>query len=105
MLLGKHLKQVTKLPLLLGKNILQRVFKYVYADMLLMEKLLDESGLNWTVIRAPRLTNNKRTGKYRTAINEHLSSPSSISRADLADYIVNHLTDEKTYKAKVEICY
>jgi putative NADH-flavin reductase len=87
------------------KNILQRLFKYIYADMLLMETVLSKSDLDWTVIRAPRLTNNKRTRKYRIAINEHLSKPSSISRADLADYIVTHLSDEKTFKAKVEVCY
>jgi len=87
------------------KNILQRIFKYMYADMLLMEKLLVVSGLNWTVIRAPRLTNAKGKGKYRTAINDYLRNPSNISRADLANYIVNHLTDQKTFKAKIEICY
>jgi len=87
------------------KNILQRLFKHIYADMLRMEAILSKSDLDWTVIRAPRLTNNKRTGKYRIAINEHLSKPSSISRADLADYIVTHLRDEKTFKAKAEVCY
>jgi len=87
------------------KNILQRLFKHIYADMLRMEAILSISDLDWTVIRAPRLTNNKRTGKYRIAINEHLSKPSSISRADLADYIVTHLRDEKTFKAKAEVCY
>ena len=87
------------------KNILQRIFKYIYADMLLMEKALSESDLDWTIIRAPRLTNNKHTGKYRTAINEHLSKLSSISRADLADYIVTHLNDEKAFKARVEVSY
>ena len=87
------------------KNILQRLFKYIYADMLLMETVLSKSDLDWTVIRAPRLTNDKSTGKYRIAINEHLSKLSSISRADLADYIVTHLNDEKTFKARVEVSY
>jgi len=87
------------------KNILQRLFKYIYADMLLMEEILSKSGLDWTVIRAPRLTNNKHTGKYRIAINEHLSNLSNISRADLADYIITHLNDKKTFKARVEVGY
>jgi putative NADH-flavin reductase len=87
------------------KNILQRLFKYMYADMLRMEKILSESDLNWTVIRPPRLINTKRTCKYRTAVNEYISNPSKISRADLADYIVNHLTDEKTFEAIIEISY
>jgi len=87
------------------KNILQRLFKHSYADMLIMEKMLSESNLNWTVIRPPWLRDSKHSGKYRTAINEHLGNLSKISRADLADYIVNHLTDEKVFKAKIEISY
>jgi putative NADH-flavin reductase len=85
------------------KNILQRVFKHLYSDMLVMEEMLKTSTLNWTVIRAPRLKNSKRTGQYRVAINAHLDSPSSIARADLADYIVKHLEDDKAFKALVEI--
>jgi len=87
------------------KNILQRIFKYTYADMLIMEKILGESDLNYTVIRPPWLRDSKRTGKYRTSINEYLNNPSKISRADLAEYIVDHLTDEKTFRARVEISY
>ena len=87
------------------KNILQRLFKYTYADMLIMEKILGESDLNYTIIRPPWLRDTKRTGKYRTTINEYLNNPSKISRADLAEYIVDHLTDEKTFRARVEISY
>ncbi len=88
-----------------AKNILQRLFKHSYADMLVMEKMLEETDLNWTVIRPPWLRDTKHTRKYRTSINEHLQNPSKISRADLADYIVTHLTDEKTFQARVEISY
>ena len=87
------------------KNILQRIFKYTYADMLIMERILKESHLNWTVIRPPWLRNSAHSGKYRAMVNGHLSNPSKLSRADLAEYIVNHLTDEKTHKALVEISY
>jgi putative NADH-flavin reductase len=87
------------------KNILQPLFRHTYADMLIMEKIVSESNLDWTIIRPPWLRDSKWTGKYRTAINEHLSNPSKISRADLGDYIVNHLTDEKIFKAKIEISY
>ena len=89
----------------LMKNILQKLFKYSYADMLLMEGILHGSNLNWTVIRPPRLLNGDRTGKYRTSINEFIPNMSSLNRADLADYIIHHLDDEKTYKSKVEISY
>ena len=55
-----------------AKNILQRLFKHSYADMLVMEKMLEETDLNWTVIRPPWLRDAKHTGKYRTSINEYL---------------------------------
>jgi putative NADH-flavin reductase len=89
----------------LMRNILQKLFKYSYADMLLMEGILRESNLNWTVIRPPRLLNGDKTGKYRTSKNEFISNMSSLTRADLADYIIKHLDDEKTFKSKVEITY
>lgn len=77
----------------------------MYADMLAMENVLRVSPLNWTVIRPPRLTNSFHTGKYRITINEHLENPSKLSRADLADYIVGHLTDEGTFKSIIELSY
>ena len=90
---------------LITKYVLQRLFKSLYDDMLLMEAVLNESTLDWTVIRPPQLTDANRTGNYRTTINEPIRNPSKISRADLADYIVKHLTDEKTVRATIEISY
>jgi len=87
------------------KNILQRLFKYSYEDMLKMEDLLNDSDLNWTVIRPPRLLNGEKTGKYRTMMNGFLPKMSSLTRSDLAHYIIHHLEDEKTFKNKVEISY
>ncbi len=87
------------------KNILQKIFKYLYADMLIMEKLLKTTTLNYTIVRPPWLRNSNFTGKYRIAINEHLANPTKISRADLADFIVNHLLDERTFKSTVELSY
>ncbi|MDP4239499.1 MAG: NAD(P)H-binding protein, partial [Bacteroidota bacterium] len=90
---------------LIMKYSIQRIFKYIYADMLQMEKVLRESNLNWTVIRPPRLLDGDKTGKYRTSINGYLPDPSSLNRSDLAHYIIDHLDDEKTYKSRVEISY
>lgn len=77
----------------------------MYADMLIMEDMLSKSNLNWTVVRPPWLRDTKLTTKYRIAVNEHLSNPAKISRADLAHYIITYLTDEKAFKAIVEISY
>ena len=46
-----------------------------------------ESGLDFVIARPTRLTNGKANGKYtRTA--ELMSVPSSISRADVAAFLV-----------------
>ncbi len=90
---------------LIAKPLLWWVFKNGYTDMARMEALLQDEGLNWTILRAPRLTDNPRMGKYHTAVNTHLSSGWSLSRADLADYLVVHLNDPTTYRAIVEIAY
>jgi putative NADH-flavin reductase len=87
------------------KNILQKRFAHLYSDMLIMEQILRATDLNFTVIRPPWLRDAKPTGNYRSAINEYLSNPTKIARADLADYIVTHLMDVKTFKARVEISY
>jgi putative NADH-flavin reductase len=87
------------------KNILQKLFRHTYTDMRAMENILRESHLAWTVIRPPWLRNGSQTSIYRTSINEPLSSPSKLSRADLAHYIVNHLTDTTTFRSRVEISY
>jgi len=87
------------------KNILQRLFKYSYADMLLMEKMLLDSKLDWTVIRPPRLMNGDKKQNYRTSLNDFIPNMSTLNRSDLADYILHHLDDEKTYKCRVDISY
>jgi putative NADH-flavin reductase len=87
------------------KLILQRMFKNAYEDMARMEDKVRISGLDWTVIRPPRLTNGLKTGKYRTAANQHLLRAKGITRADLADYIVSNLEDYESFQCRVEISY
>jgi putative NADH-flavin reductase len=73
--------------------------------MRVMEKIVGRSNLDWTIVRPPWLRDTKHTGKYRTTINEHLYNPSKISRADLAHFIVNHIANEKTFRALIQISY
>ena len=68
-----------------------------------MEIIIKASNVDWTILRPPRLTNKAHTGKYHIAVNKQLSHGWTISRADLADYIVKHLSDVATYCAVVEV--
>lgn len=88
---------------LVTRLIIQRLYRHAYADMAKMETLVMASDTDWTVIRPPMLTNGPLTGEYRTAANAHLTNSKSISRADLAHYILNHVNDQDTWNKIVEI--
>ncbi|MEV0681256.1 NAD(P)H-binding protein [Actinosynnema sp. NPDC050436] len=72
----------------LVKPILRRVLKGPWEDMAEMERVIRASGLEWTIVRPPRLTDGPHTGRYRTAVDKNLRRGDTISRADLADLIV-----------------
>ncbi len=89
----------------IAKPLLWFILKNMYTDLVRMETMVKESGLDWTIMRPPMMTNEPRTGQYQVAVNKPLSSGWKISRADLADYIVNHLDDAIIHCALVEIAY
>ena len=90
---------------IVAKQVLWRILKEMYTDLVRMEAVAKASGLDWTVIRPPRLTDKPRTGHYQIVVNQHLTHGSVISRADVADYIVNHWQDRAAYCGMVEVAY
>jgi len=86
-------------------KLLQRIFKSAYANILSMENLLQSSELDWTVVRPPRLTNAALKGKYRFSINEWLARCHFISRADLAHFMLHHVSDRNSFQSIVEVAY
>jgi putative NADH-flavin reductase len=67
-----------------------------YADLALMEDVVRESGLDWTIVRPPRLTNGPLTDTYRTAYGQNLRRGLRISRADVAHYMLRALEQPET---------
>ncbi|HWB26493.1 MAG TPA: SDR family oxidoreductase [Chitinophagaceae bacterium] len=95
-----------KLPLLyrfVAKNILWRLLKNPFTDLLLMEKILEHSDTEWTVVRPPQLTNKPLTGKYRFIVNGFLERSLRISRANVAHFFVNNILNTVTYRAIAEV--
>ncbi|WCT13433.1 NAD(P)-dependent oxidoreductase [Mucilaginibacter jinjuensis] len=87
------------------KNILQKIYRPIYADMRQMEQNLKDSRLNWTILRAPKLTDGKKTGTYKDITGQALRGIPKISRADLAAYMLAHLSDDSTFKKTIDIAY
>src|SRR5467141_4216548 len=64
------------------------LYPSVVADASAMEKLFQESGLDWTIARPPELTDKPYTGKYRVREGHLPPFGFKISRADVADFMI-----------------
>lgn len=85
-------------PLILSK---------VIADHEAKEKIIKQSDLDWTIVRPPRLTNGRRTGAYRHGEDIKANSiiPASISRADVAEFMISQLSDDQYSQKTTAIMY
>jgi putative NADH-flavin reductase len=70
----------------------------VYDDLAEMEELLRESGLEWTCVRPPRLTNGPLTAAYRSALDQNVLGGHSISRADVAHAMLSAVSQPTTIR-------
>jgi putative NADH-flavin reductase len=64
-------------------------FRSTVADASVMERIFAESDLEWTMVRPPELTDGPYTGKYRVREGRLPLFGFKISRADVADLMIN----------------
>ncbi len=88
-----------------AKPILQRLLRAGFADLKRMEEIIRTSGLDWTIMRPPRLTNKPLTDRYRTAVDLNVRGGMMISRADLAAAILQALGDPATVRHSIGVGY
>jgi putative NADH-flavin reductase len=86
----------------IAKPLLRRILRNNANDTRHMEQLITTSPTDWTIMRPAQLTNAERR-PYKTAM-DHYVGP-RIARADVADAILNALTDEKTVAHRVNLGY
>jgi putative NADH-flavin reductase len=86
-----------------GTPLVRRVLGRHYADLAVMEDLLRDSGLDWTAVRPPRLTGKPLSGAYRTAHGQNLRGGVTVSRADVAHFMLRALEDPGTVGQAVGI--
>jgi putative NADH-flavin reductase len=71
------------------KPLARRTFlRHVCADMRQAEDQIRRSDLDWTIVRPPSLTSKPARGSYRTAVDRNLPHGFTISRADLAAWML-----------------
>lgn len=78
-------------------------FPSVVKDAGDMEEIIQQSQLDWTLIRPPKLTDNTHTGNYRMREGHLPQFGFSISRADVADCFLKVLSDPLTIKKVIGV--
>ena len=83
----EHMSRLQRLPfeLLLGR---------VYADKAVQEMMIRRSALSWVIARPGILTNGPRTGRYKILEKPADWRNGTISRADVADFLVKQVEDD-----------
>jgi putative NADH-flavin reductase len=102
---GVDLETDPNIPFVLQRVIMPLLFRNTSADMRLMEERIVHSEMEWTIVRAPGLSNKLPKGQYRVAVGSSLPNGYRISRADLADFMVRQLSDQKYLGKVVSIAY
>ena len=72
----------------------QMVFGRAYEDKTLQERLIKESGLDWTIARPGVLTSGPRTGRYKILAEPSQWRNGIISRSDVAEFLVQQINDQ-----------
>ena len=79
-------------------------FPGVVADASGMEKVLEKSGLDWTIARPPKLTPKPYTGKYRVREGHLPALGFSISYANVADFMIKAVQNRSLIGKVVGVC-
>lgn len=76
------------------RTIMKIAVPKILNDAIKHHQVLRDSGLNWTIVRGPRLTNDPGSGTYRVGW-VGVNASTKISREDLAAFILTQVNDEK----------
>lgn len=90
-------------------NLVMKPYFYIYykeivEDLELMEEEIKESGLDWIIVRPSFLTNGHKRGVYHISTDTKGARP-RISRADVADFMVNQVESNEYVRKTVTIGY
>jgi len=76
------------------KVLMQLTLKKIMAAKEEQERMIRESGLDWTIVRPGGLTDGPRTGNYVSGMDKTIQAR-RVSRADVAEFVLAQLADER----------
>ena len=99
---GESAKEMPFLDRFLVRGVLLRSS---FRDKDMMERCVEKSSLEWTIVRPPRLTDGPRRGGYRAGECIPLVIRSGMSRGDVADFMLNQVEGEEFVNKKPSVGY
>ena len=88
------------------QNIVYNTFlKWAVASQVAQWKMLSASGLDWTMVMPPMLTEGPARGKYRVDGEALLRGGSRIARADVADFMMQQIASPTWVGRGVYVAY
>lgn len=75
------------------KFFFRTFLRSIYPDKAKADAMIEASPLEWTIVRPVRLTNGPRTGRYRVSERFDARGSTTVSRADVADFMIRELTE------------
>lgn len=85
-------KDQPKFPDKMIRFIMKVAVPKVLNDAIAHAQVLEESGLDWVIVRGPRLTNDPEKGSYRVGW-VGVNASTKIARADLADFLLKQVEE------------
>ena len=79
-------------------------FPGTVTDASAMESVFESSGLDWTIVRPPRLTDKALSGKYRAREGHLPRFGFTISRPDVADFMLQAVENPSTVRKIIGVC-
>ena len=83
--------------------LMRTLLKRPFEDQRAQERRLQASDIDYTVVRPPRLTNGPYTGRYRIDVDTLPRAAKSTARADVADFMLKQIKDERFLRRGVYI--
>lgn len=106
-LTGAGVRDPKDRPKLFDKGItflLKTLQRDVLEDAERHARVIEESGLDWVIVRAPMLTDGERRGEYRVGYVGK-GSGSKVSRADVAGFMLDQLESDEFLRQAPMVSY
>jgi putative NADH-flavin reductase len=99
-------KSIGKMGLYYTFFVIPFILPFYFWDKRKQESAIKSSSLGWTIIRPGALNNRRARGKYRHGLNiGNWFYTVRISRADVAEFMLNQLEDKKYVHLTPGVCW